>query len=274
MITDTLINDELDLINLFLKIAFGDSTKIIKILLKENFENGKYSKNNNRLSKNALNDVTAAVCETKEQSLKNSGEIIKLKDNTVPMLIKHGVTDLPMMVKKGHLRNNILTKEEAEKLGYSIRKKNFHGLGVKKYLEIINSIDNPIGIYRYTKKGKYNEDNFIVLTSIKIDGNNVIVPIEINNKGTYNRVDIKYNRIKTVYPKENDSYLTDLISGGQIFDIKKEPCEVQFQHSPFDKLNISNNNVDVNKSKANYQKYNCVIEMNNKEINVEVICLH
>lgn len=70
MITDTLINDELDFINLFLKTAFGDSVKIIKILLKEKFQNEKYLKNNNSLSKNALKDVKQLFVKQRKSHLK------------------------------------------------------------------------------------------------------------------------------------------------------------------------------------------------------------
>jgi len=77
-----------------------------------------------------------------------------------------------------------------------------------------------------------------------------------------------------LYAFFNKNYLNKLINSKEIVEIKKESCEVQFQHSSFDELNISNNNYDVNKSKEIYQKYSCVIEVMEQIVEVELICLH
>lgn len=179
------------------------------------------------LSINAFRDVTKAISEKHSEAIKNPGEIIKLKDHTINKLVEYGIQDLPMMVRKGHLRENILTRAEAKKLGYSTKNKHFHGLGVKNYFEIINSMDNPIAIYQYAGKGQYGKDNFIILTSVIINGNNAIVPVEIYNTGTYNSVDIQYNRIKTTYAKNDKNYINNMLNKGELVEIKKEkPCTV------------------------------------------------
>ena len=112
-----------------------------------------------------------------------------------------------MLERNGHVRENILTEEEAKKLGYSTKNKQFHGLGVKTYLEIIDSMDNPIAVYQYTDKGKYSTDNFIVVTPVEINGKKSIVPVEINSKGQYNQVEIDFNKIKSSYLETKNNYL-------------------------------------------------------------------
>lgn len=196
------------------------------------------------LSKNALQDVASVVLETRKQAENNPNQFAKLKDNTIKSLVNYGVEDLPMLSRRGHVRENILTEEQAKKLGYSVKNKHFHGLGVKTYLEIINSLDNPIAVYHYTNKGKYNENNFIVLTPIEIDGKKAIVPIEINNNpGQYNNVEIDYNNIKTVYFKDNNNYNDNLLNEDKIKEI--------FTGSNSQQTSLSTNNIPLTETNVN-----------------------
>ena len=218
------------------------------------------------LSENALEDVAKAVSETQEQALNNPGELIKLKDNTIKELVDYEIPDNAMMVRKGHLRENILTEEQAKKLGYSTKNKHFHGLGVKIYLEIIDSMDNPIGVYQYTGMGQYGSNNFIVLTPIKINGKKAIVPIEINNKGTYNNVDIDYNRIKTTYSKDNHNYIEKMIEKGELVEIKKKNhMQSNSAYSSSTENNISHNNEKINNTFTNSNMDNNVIYVTNED---------
>lgn len=171
------------------------------------------------LSENALQEVSDVVNQTREDSEKSSIQFVKLKDNTIKSLIDYGVKDLPMLERSGHIRENILTEEQAKKLGFSTKNKHFHGLGVKTYLEIINSMDNPIGVYQYTNNGKYDNNNFIVVTPVEINGTNYIVPVEINQRGQYNQVEVDYNKIKTAYSKNNTDYIQNLLNQGKIKEI-------------------------------------------------------
>lgn len=171
------------------------------------------------LSENALQEVSDVVNQTREDSEKSSIQFVKLKDNTIKSLIDYGVKDLPMLERSGHIRENILTEEQAKKLGFSTKNKHFHGLGVKTYLEIINSMDNPIGVYQYTNNGKYDNNNFIVVTPVEINGTNYIVPVEINQRGQYNQVEVDYNKIKTAYSKNNTDYIQSLLNQGKIKEI-------------------------------------------------------
>ena len=171
------------------------------------------------LSENALQEVSDVVNQTREDSEKSLTQFVKLKDNTIKSLVDYGVKDLPMLERSGHIRENILTEEQAKKLGFSTKNKHFHGLGVKTYLEIINSMDNPIGVYQYTNNGNYDNNNFIVVTPVEINKTNYIVPVEINQKGQYNQVEIDYNKIKTAYSKNNTDYVQNLLNQGKIKEI-------------------------------------------------------
>lgn len=202
--------------------------------------------NNNEklsLSKNALQEVSDVVKQTREEAETDNRQFVKLKDNTIKALVDYGIKDLPMLERNGHVRENILTEEEAKKLGYSTKNKHFHGLGVKTYLEIIDSMDNPIAVYQYTDKGKYSTDNFIVVTPVEINGKKSIVPVEINSKGQYNQVEIDFNKIKSSYLETKNNYLNTLLQEGKIKEI--------FTQSGAEQTSLSTNNIPQNEKNVN-----------------------
>lgn len=187
-----------------------------------NFKLLKGIQNNNlngiyyNLSKNAIIEVDDAL----NNPSTDINSMVKLRDYTPQKLVEVGVNDLPMLVRKGHLRENILTNYEAQKKGYSIKGKHYHGLGITTYLKAIDSLDNPAAVYRYTDKGKYSKDNFIVLTEVQDSNNNsIIVPIEINKRGQYNSVEIDTNRIKTTYGKNNRNYFSNMLTKGELIEV-------------------------------------------------------
>ena len=136
----------------------------------------------------------------------DNSQNILLRNNTPKELVKLGVKDLKMMTSVGHLKQNILTIEEAEKKKLSTNNKHWHGLGINTYVNAIKSIDKPVRIYQWlpNNENKYNKDNYVILTNI-IDNNNlkVIIPIEINKEGNYNNEIWDINRISTVYGKKD-----------------------------------------------------------------------
>lgn len=93
------------------------------------------------------------------------------------------------------------------------------------FLKVIKSLEHPQAVYRFTNKGKYKSNNYIALTNVKDKNNNVIiVPIEINQKGQYNNVEINCNRVKTVYGKANHNYFKKMIEAGYWFEIYNQKC--------------------------------------------------
>lgn len=171
------------------------------------------------LSKNVLQDVSKIVSQTREEAETCNEQFVKLKNKTIKVLLDSGIEDLPMLERIGHVRENILTEDEAKLLGFSTKNKHYHGLGIKNYLEIIESMDNPISVYQYTNISKYNSKNFIIITGIKIGGHRCLVPVEVNSRGQYNQVEIKFNRIKSAYLETNGGYIEKLLKEGKIKEI-------------------------------------------------------
>lgn len=125
----------------------------------------------------------------------NNSNQVKARDYTPKILVDNGVNDLPMLMTAKHIKSTILKKEEAVEKGIIINKKShYHGLGKEILLEVIDRLDNPLEIY------KQSDNNYLIVTEfVDNEKKHIIVPIEINGKGTYNDVFIEQNQIKTVY---------------------------------------------------------------------------
>ena len=145
---------------------------------------------NSHLSKNISKDIDNVLNNI------NARQPVKLRDHTPKILVQNGIKDLPMYENPAHIRKNILTKKEAKNIGLKVTKKeNYHSLGKELYMKIIDSLDNPRVIFK-----NKNSNDHIILTTIKDDnGNNVIVPIEIETDTYVNNLKININRVKTVY---------------------------------------------------------------------------
>ena len=159
----------------------------------EQLEQKAVIKSNKKENKKDLN-----LSKKIDNVLKNINERnpVRLRDYTPQVLVENGVKDLPMYENPSHIRKNILTKEEAQKLGLATSIRNhYHGLGKELYIKIINSLDSPRVIF----KNKNNKD-YLILTTVKDNNNsNIIVPIEIETITKINIFNIDINRIKTVY---------------------------------------------------------------------------
>lgn len=159
----------------------------------EQLEQKTVIKSNKKENKKNLN-----LSKRIDNVLKNINERnpVRLRDYTPQILVENGVKDLPMYENPSHIRKNILTKKEAQKLGLATNIRNhYHGLGKELYIKIINSLDSPRVIF----KNKNNKD-YLILTTVKDNNNsNIIVPIEIETITKINIFNIDINRIKTVY---------------------------------------------------------------------------
>lgn len=159
----------------------------------EQLEQKTVIKSNKKENKKNLN-----LSKRIDNVLKNINERnpVRLRDYTPQILVENGVKDLPMYENPSHIRKNILTKEEAQKLGLATSIRNhYHGLGKELYIKIINSLDSPRVIF----KNKNNKD-YLILTTVKDNNNsNIIVPVEIETITKINIFNIDINRIKTVY---------------------------------------------------------------------------
>ena len=161
----------------------------------EEAENVKY-----HISKEFSNDIDKAL---KGEMGENSQ--VKARDYTPTILVENGVNDLPMLITQKHIKSIIYTKAEAKALGLKTGKKNhYHGLGKDLLIKTVDSMDNPLEIY------KQADDRYLIITEVKNgNGDNVIVPVKIDGKGTYNDVYIDENQILSVYGRKNlENYLT------------------------------------------------------------------
>lgn len=208
-------------------------------------------------SKNIWNDISNAL------NGYNTDSHVMLRDYTPKQLVSIGIEDLPMMANVSHLKENILTLDEAKNKGLSVVKgKHYHGLGIDTYIKAVDSLDNPIAIYQWqsNNKNKYNENNYVILTNIKdSNGLKIIVPIEINKKGNYNNVELDINKINTIYGKGNiyNYFLNNVSDGSMKLIYQKRSNTNTLQSgtniaSTANNIPQSNNNVNSDISSTKY----------------------
>ena len=163
-----------------------------------------------RTQNNGLNTIKYHISENFSNEIDEvlngtykSNNQVKARDYTPQVLVENGVSDLPMLMTAKHVKSTIYSINEAQNLGLPTKNVNYHALGKERLLNVIDSLDNPLEIYKTSK------DNYLVITEILDDnGRNVVVPIKIDGKGTYNDVYIDENQIKSAYGRNNlEKYL-------------------------------------------------------------------
>lgn len=164
---------------------------------------------------------------------------IWLTDTSPSLMLGHkGVRNLPMMMKASHIRENILTKQEAAKLGLDTGKGiNYHGLGEEVFKKVIDSLDDISVGYRGTPKAKdpsRRENSFLLISTVKDNGRNtIVVPVYINEMGSYNRVFIRTNKIASVYGKSSlNEYIKREVARGNLVRIKKRSPAISESSAP------------------------------------------
>ena len=185
--------------------------------LKEMWEEAYYSNKSNlkkteyHTNSDIINNIDKVLNNIKERTP------VRLRDYTPDILVQNGVKDLPMYENPSHIRKNILTENEARKLGLSINKNDhYHGLGKELYIKAIDSLDNPRVIFK-----RNNSNNYLILTTLKDNnGNNIVVPIEVETSTSVNNITIDVNRLKSVYGYERvnpnlDKYIKDNIKSSE-----------------------------------------------------------
>lgn len=103
--------------------------------VKNKFENA-YRQDYQRIDNNVKYHISENLSNNIDEVLNNIKERnpVKLRDFTPKVLVKNGIKDLPMYENPSYIRKNILTKEEASKLGLSINSRDhYHGLGKDIY---------------------------------------------------------------------------------------------------------------------------------------------
>ena len=197
-------------------------------------------------------DIDKVLCDI------NTRNPVRLKDYTPDVLVKNGIKNLPIYENPAHIRKNILTKQEALKLGLKISNRdNYHGLGKELYIKAINSLDNPRTIFINN-----NSNNYLIITMIKDkQNNNIVIPAETEATTNINNKKIDINRIKTVYGFDNSrGYdLNDYIKKNlnenkfkRIYEQKKERgTGFSTAASSLINMNIPQVNINVNRDISN-----------------------
>lgn len=164
---------------------------------------------------------------------------IRLTDTSPSLMLGHkGVRNLPMMMKASHIRENILTKQEAAKLGLDTGKGiNYHGLGEEVFKKVIDSLDDISVGYRGKPKANdpsRRENSFLLISTVKDnDRNTIVVPVYINEMGSYNRVLIRTNKIASVYGKSSlNEYIKREVARGNLVRIKKRSPAISESSAP------------------------------------------
>lgn len=238
--------------------------------LKEMWEEAYYSNKSNlkkteyHTNSDIINNIDKVLNNIKERTP------VRLRDYTPDILVQNGVKDLPMYENPSHIRKNILTENEARKLGLSINKNDhYHGLGKELYIKAIDSLDNPRVIFK-----RNNSNNYLILTTLKDNnGNNIVVPIEVETSTSVNNITIDVNRLKSVYGYERvnpnlDKYIKDNIKSSEftkIYEQKKKPSTGKIPQSTSTANNIPQSSNNVNSNTSSATKYSIPINKNNAQ---------
>lgn len=204
---------------------FNNNTSVV-VTKREN--SAKYS-----IREDAPAEIHKAVTDKSYQ-----GDIWLTDTSPSLMLGRKGVRNLPMMMKASHIRENILTKQEAAKLGLDTGKGiNYHGLGEEVFKKVIDSLDDISVGYRGTPKAKdpsRRENSFLLISTVKDNGRNtIVVPVYINEMGSYNRVFIRTNKIASVYGKSSlNEYIKREVARGNLVRIKKRSPAISESSAP------------------------------------------
>lgn len=190
-------------------------------------------------TENSGNDVQYSLKPGAREDVKRVLNDLNYRDDVYladvsPSIItsQKGTRNLPLLIKPSHIRENILTEDEAKAKGLTVNDKtHYHGLGEDLFLEIIDDLDNVSLAYRGTKSAARPErrENYFLLISQKIDknGNTINVPVYIDQQGQYNRVFIDINRIATVFGREGlNEYLRRETDKGNLVRIKNKSTKV------------------------------------------------
>lgn len=211
------------------------------------------------LSANAAEEIKKALAD------KNYSSEIKLTDTTPTIMLGHnGVKNLPLMMRATHLRENILTREQAKAKGLPTNPGiNYHGLGEPLFLDVIADLDNVKEAYRGTLKSPNSDrrENYFLLISEKTDasGNTINIPVFINETAKYNNVFIDVNKAATVFGREQlRKYINRKLADGSLVRIKRrsiQSSEVSSPIEPHYRKNASSidNSVSQNDSVVNTQ---------------------
>lgn len=186
----------------------------------------------------ALAPTTRAEVKTVLTNKNYVGEV-KLTDSTPSIMLQQkGVRNLPMVMNASHIRENIFTEAEAKNLGLRVSPNiNYHGLGEKLFLKVIEGLDNVTEAYRGTKsaeKAERGEKYFLLISQYTDQNGDVInIPVFVEEKALYNKVFIETNKIATVFGRRDiREYIKEQVKKGNLVRIKNRSIQAGESTSP------------------------------------------
>lgn len=188
----------------------------------------------NKLKSDSIDNVKYSIKESAKYEIKKvlsdkyyNNEVV-LTDNTPNILLNQkGVKNLPLAMRGSHIRENVLTAEEAKQKGLRVNKSiHYHGLGENLFVDVIDTLDEVTEAFRGTKNAENSSrrENYFLLISTKTDkdGNIINIPVHINETSLYNNVFIPTNKVATVFGRtELRKYINEQVERGNLVKIKK-----------------------------------------------------
>ena len=215
----------------------------------EEEEGGSYS-----LASNAATELHKAIYD------KNYRSEIRLKDETPSILLgQSGVRNLPMAMQVSHIRENVFNETEARNLGLRVDEHtHYHGLGEKFFLQIVDGLDHVTEAYRGTKNAENSarRENYFLLISkfTDKDGNEINVPVYINEHANHNNVMIDANKIATVFGRKGlREYIDREVKKKNLVRIKNKNTQTSEPNALIAKrygMDVPNNSISQNSEKS------------------------
>lgn len=143
---------------------------------------------------------------------KFKGTHIVLSEDTPKVLQDIGVPNKPMLMTKKH--TYLAIKDSGI---YTDANDHYHNLGKDLFMQIPNLLKSPVLVFQN------KEDIVAVINAVDKQGNPVIVPIQINGKGTQNYIRVESNIVKSAYGKNNlNNYISNNVRSEDILLIENK----------------------------------------------------
>ncbi|MEG1754160.1 MAG: hypothetical protein RR234_09630, partial [Christensenella sp.] len=108
----------------------------------------------------------------------------------------------------------------------------WHGLGKDLFMRVIDSLDNPIAVYRGTETASdtsRRSNYFLIITALTdakdgtTNGNKINVPIYVEQKAFYNDVVIDANKIATAFGRPDmQKYIDRMVANKELVRVKRK----------------------------------------------------
>ena len=142
--------------------------------------------------------------------------------DTPQILQDLGLRKLPILMTAKHVYNGIKTKQSAINEGrYFIKdERHHHGLGRKNFIKVINNLNNPEIIYKYSN----NKNDFRIVEVFRFKDNHnapIIVVIKPEGNGYYNSINIDSNVALSMHGRSNiANKIIDAQKNGRILYVR------------------------------------------------------